>query len=91
VSVVVDRRCTACGLCLLTCPERALLPAPGRPRVVDDRCTTCLACVEVCPVDAITEARPLGATAEVVWCAGTVPEVRPLDASPTRPSGPGLR
>ena len=55
-TVVVDRRCTACGLCLATCPEGALLPAPGRPLVVDERCTACLACVEVCPVDAIAEA-----------------------------------
>ena len=81
MSVVVDRRCTACGLCLLTCPERALLPAPRRPRVVDERCTTCLACVEVCPVDAITEVGSAGPITEV--CAGA--------ASPTLPAGPGPR
>jgi len=57
VTVAIDERCTACGLCLLTCPERALQPAPGRPLVVDGRCTACLACVEVCPRDAITEVR----------------------------------
>lgn len=55
VSVVVDGRCTACGMCLGTCPERALWPGPKRPFVADERCTACLACVEVCPVDAITE------------------------------------
>lgn len=53
MSVAVDARCTACGLCLATCPERALVKAPKRPRVVDARCTDCLACIEVCPVDAI--------------------------------------
>jgi NAD-dependent dihydropyrimidine dehydrogenase PreA subunit len=53
VSVAVDLRCTGCGACLATCPERALLAAPRRPLVVDERCTTCLACVEVCPADAI--------------------------------------
>ena len=53
-TVAIDRRCTACGLCLATCPEGALLPAPKRPFVVDERCTACLACVEVCPVDAVT-------------------------------------
>lgn len=53
-SVLIDSRCTACGLCLVTCPENALLRAPKRPAVVDERCTLCLACVEICPVDAIT-------------------------------------
>ena len=52
-TVSVDGRCTACGACLVTCPERALLAAPRRPAVVATRCTGCLACVEVCPVDAI--------------------------------------
>jgi electron transport complex protein RnfB len=54
-TVFIDDRCTACGLCLMTCPERALLVAPLRPAVVDERCTGCLACIEVCPRDAITE------------------------------------
>ncbi len=51
--VAVDGRCTACGMCVGTCPERALWPGPKRPAVAEDRCTACLACVEVCPVDAI--------------------------------------
>jgi len=53
VSVTAD--CTACGACLFTCPERALVAAPRRPDVVTDRCTGCLACVEICPRDAIEE------------------------------------
>jgi Pyruvate/2-oxoacid:ferredoxin oxidoreductase delta subunit len=53
VTVTVTAACTACGACLVTCPERALVPAPRRPDVVDERCTACLACVEVCPRDAI--------------------------------------
>lgn len=55
-TVVVDDRCTACGACLVTCPERALLAAPKRPRPVDSLCTGCLACIEICPRDAITVA-----------------------------------
>ena len=53
VSVTAD--CTACGACLFTCPERALVAAPRRPDVVTERCTGCLACVEICPRDAIEE------------------------------------
>jgi len=55
VTITVTAACTACGACLVTCPERALVPAPGRPEIVDARCTVCLACVEVCPRDAIEE------------------------------------
>jgi precorrin-8X/cobalt-precorrin-8 methylmutase len=53
VTVLVAARCTACGACITTCPERALVSARHRPLVIDDRCTDCLACLEVCPVDAI--------------------------------------
>jgi ferredoxin len=53
VTVAVASSCTACGLCLVTCPTRALVPAARRPRVIDDRCTDCWLCIEVCPVDAV--------------------------------------
>ncbi|MHB1444332.1 MAG: precorrin-8X methylmutase [Acidimicrobiales bacterium] len=53
MTVVITRRCTACGSCITTCPESALSPAPLAPAVDSDRCTDCLACLEVCPVDAI--------------------------------------
>ena len=55
MTVLIDERCTGCGACLPTCPERALLRAPRHPLVLDSRCTTCLACIEVCPSDAIRE------------------------------------
>jgi ferredoxin len=48
--------CTACGACLLTCPERALLPAARRPEVVASRCTSCGECIEICPRGALVEA-----------------------------------
>ncbi|TMM18064.1 MAG: 4Fe-4S dicluster domain-containing protein [Actinobacteria bacterium] len=54
-TITIDPRCTACGACLITCPEAALLPAPRRPAVVSHRCTSCLACIEVCPAGAISE------------------------------------
>jgi precorrin-8X/cobalt-precorrin-8 methylmutase len=59
VTVTVAATCTACGACLATCPERALVPAPRRPAVIDVLCTDCLACLEVCPVDAIVPSAPV--------------------------------
>lgn len=53
MTLVISAACTACGLCLATCPEGALRRAPKRPRVDQPRCTECMACIEVCPVDAI--------------------------------------
>jgi Pyruvate/2-oxoacid:ferredoxin oxidoreductase delta subunit len=50
----VTDACTACGACLLTCPEHAF--AVGVPlQVRHDRCTGCGECVEVCPADAVVE------------------------------------
>jgi len=54
-AIVISARCTACGNCIVTCPERALRAAPRRPAIDMGRCTLCLACIEVCPVDAIRE------------------------------------
>ncbi len=54
-TVIISSACTACGLCLVTCPDDALVRAPKRPVVIDAACTTCGACIEVCPVGAITE------------------------------------
>jgi ferredoxin len=53
MTLTIDARCTACGLCLATCPEGALRRAPKRPLVLQPKCTACMACIEVCPVDAI--------------------------------------
>ena len=55
-TVRITETCTACGACLATCPERALLRAPKRPSVVDAACTGCWACIEICPAGAIVEA-----------------------------------
>ena len=48
---VVTDECTACGACLLTCPEHAFIASV--PLQVSDRCTDCGECIEVCPRDAI--------------------------------------
>ena len=55
ITVEIDDRCTACGACIATCPERALLPARKKPSVVDPLCTACAACIEVCPTGAVNE------------------------------------
>ena len=52
--LTISSACTACGACLLTCPQHALRPAPSRPVVIGSRCSSCGECVEICPVDAIT-------------------------------------
>jgi Fe-S-cluster-containing hydrogenase component 2 len=54
MTVTISFACVGCGMCLVTCPERALRPARRRPALVASRCTGCLACVEVCPVGAIS-------------------------------------
>ena len=56
-TVRVTKACTACGACLATCPERALLRAPKRPMVLDAAYTGCWACIEICPAGAIVEHR----------------------------------
>ena len=54
MSYVFTADCTACGACLLTCPEHAIVV--GLPLSVrEDRCTSCGECVEVCPADAVLE------------------------------------
>lgn len=53
MTVSVHRSCTACGACIVTCPEHALVANRLRPVVIASRCTDCLACLEVCPADAI--------------------------------------
>jgi Pyruvate/2-oxoacid:ferredoxin oxidoreductase delta subunit len=52
---VIPGGCQGCGACLITCPERAIIAAPGGPVIVAGRCNGCGECVEICPVDAITD------------------------------------
>jgi ferredoxin len=49
--------CTACGACLRTCPEHAIVV--GLPLSIRaDRCTSCGECLEICPADAVLEVVP---------------------------------
>ncbi len=54
MTYVVTDACTACGACLLTCPEHAIVPTLPL-RVRPERRTACGECVEVCPADALFE------------------------------------
>ncbi len=56
-TVRISAVCTACGACLVTCPEGALRRAPKRPAVDNAACTGCWACIEICPAGAIEEVR----------------------------------
>ena len=55
--VAIGHSCTACGACIITCPVKALRPAPRRPELDTRACTGCLECVEVCPAAAISPVR----------------------------------
>ena len=94
MTVVVGDTCTACGACLATCPERALVPAPRRPAVRDRLCTDCLACLEVCPAGAIAPvpglgpaAPPIAPVAELDPAAPPIAPMAELDAAVGRRSG----
>jgi NAD-dependent dihydropyrimidine dehydrogenase PreA subunit len=52
VEYVVTDECTACGACLLTCPQHAIT-ASLPLQIKESRCTDCGECIEVCPRDAI--------------------------------------
>ena len=57
MSFTVTDACTACGACLLSCPERCIRVADREHHaplvVLADACTDCGECAEVCPAEAI--------------------------------------
>jgi 2-oxoglutarate ferredoxin oxidoreductase subunit delta len=66
--VVVEERCKACELCVVTCPQGNLKlsarlnhagfhPVEFSPRGVKGECTACGVCYWVCPDFAISEVR----------------------------------
>ncbi|NNN15957.1 MAG: 4Fe-4S binding protein [Acidimicrobiaceae bacterium] len=53
--VSFDLSCTACGLCISTCPTHFLVQAPTHPgSSTTAACIGCFACIEVCPRDSVS-------------------------------------
>ena len=54
---LVAELCTACGLCVSSCEEKALTMVKGLPVRDDSKCISCGDCIKVCPVYAMVEGR----------------------------------
>lgn len=52
-TIQITDSCKGCGLCISTCPTRALKRHAVKPDLVAHLCSGCLECLEVCPADAI--------------------------------------
>ncbi|HWQ75115.1 MAG TPA: 4Fe-4S binding protein [Syntrophomonas sp.] len=50
--VIVEEKCSSCGLCPDVCPVGAISPI-GVYRITPELCISCGLCSESCPVDAI--------------------------------------
>jgi NAD-dependent dihydropyrimidine dehydrogenase PreA subunit len=55
IEIVVDDRCTKCGLCVQICPTNVFDAEPdGKPVIArQSDCQTCFMCELYCPVDAL--------------------------------------
>lgn len=47
-------RCMYCGLCVMSCGNKAVTAVDGRILIDRDKCTKCGSCVENCPTEAMT-------------------------------------
>lgn len=50
----ITDECLACGTCLESCPNEAIIEGDIY-QINQDKCNKCEECVEVCPVGAIVE------------------------------------
>lgn len=48
-------RCKRCGICIATCPTKAMTPKDGFPLIDYKVCISCFCCDEVCPHNAIDQ------------------------------------
>lgn len=53
---IAEETCTACGMCVASCPTKALSSNGnnGVPGLSQDKCITCWCCHEICPAHAIS-------------------------------------
>jgi len=62
---IVPEKCDrACEHCVLTCPTKAIVSEPGKPKVIDQsKCTKCGTCLERCPTEfsAVIKVSPVSA------------------------------
>ncbi len=51
--VDVDK-CTGCGVCVQSCPEKAIQLIDNKAYIINDICRKCGKCVKICPIGAIS-------------------------------------
>ena len=51
-------KCNGCGMCVDTCPQRAITIYNDLAVIDQRQCTQCGTCTEICPVGAIYEVAP---------------------------------
>lgn len=51
--ILWEERCIRCGDCISVCPEGAILPGEGPPKIDENKCSYCGACAKVCPATAL--------------------------------------
>ncbi len=54
-------KCTGCGMCYRSCPEKAIIMKDGIPTFDYSKCIVCLCCHELCPEKAIELKKSFGA------------------------------
>jgi ferredoxin len=63
--------CLGCGVCVESCPRRAILIVSGQAEINQSRCNQCRLCLEVCPQGAIVEIAPVS-EAELASTVGSL-------------------